>query len=44
MPRVRDQVLIGLLGVTLIAGPYIPMISGNVRLAFAPAISQEQQR
>ena len=43
MPRVRDQVLIGLLGVTLIAGPYIPMLSSNVRMDFTPAVTQEQR-
>jgi hypothetical protein len=43
MPRNRDQVLVGLLGVVLIAGPYIPMISTDVRMDFAPAVTQEQR-
>jgi hypothetical protein len=43
-PRVTDQMLAGLLGAVLIAGPYIPMLSTNVRLDFTPAVIQEQQR
>lgn len=43
MPRIRDQLLVTLLGIVLFAAPYIPMISTRVHLDAYPAVAQEQR-
>lgn len=43
MPRIRDQLLVTLLGIILLAGPYIPIVSTRVYLDADPAVAQEQR-